>query len=296
MKQLLSILLVLQLISISIVPRAFAESTSRVKKDESPRSLLRFEDFLLLARYSMNQQTNTFNHFLVTEKLDTKELKASYGKKSQFFKRAIKLVKKIGIREFSPQYLEDKCVFNQKDVSNLLSPVLTLEDDVTYAKKNRLNDVKQLYGNRFYKVIYELCDAAKTNFEKRISKLTFQDPTIVVDENTQEVISNLIFFPTIEGKTTFLSFLTENSVGMGFVLVAAGIGVLVGLTLPGIIIGVIYIAQDSANLVQNLQELDPYLYLLEIPNAVMGDDGHGIHILFTDLENDYYYHTLHGRL
>ncbi len=242
----------LSILTLTLLASGLAEANQPVK--------IRYQEVSVLAEVAIVEEVTEFNTLLIEKN----------PRADRHLLKARSVFRKNGIYEIAPEYLIDKCIYQAHDIENFLSPTLTLDDDETYSKKNRLTEVSDLYGRKFYKSIYLLCDRAKARFSKRLKSLKFKNSDFNLSAHDRSIIVELSFLPTIEGKQTFLDQLNQRGIGIAVVIVGTAAGAALGLALPGIILSVVYVADESSQLIQSVKNLNPTVYQLESPYSLNG--------------------------
>ncbi len=249
-------------------PTVSKEAIPAVKATTKP--VIALQRVLDLARIAISEESIAINQAM--EGLKEKRP----GLKRHDLKTNAKTFAKYGIGKIDPEYPLEKCLLNADDFVNLMSPTLTLKDDDTYGKKSALTDLDELYGRKFYKVIYNICNRAKVRFEKRLAEVQFEGSSFRLSKDDQKRLVRLVFFPTIEGKPNIFQEFQNRDVGFAVLAFAASSTAAFGLVLPGVILTVIYVIDDGFNLFQSIRRQNPSLYLLKMPELAVGESAGGL--------------------
>jgi hypothetical protein len=239
----------------------FSLASSVAYADVGSIPKISFQEMSALAITSIEEEVVHFNTLL-------EESSPPVDHTERKLHRVIRTFRKDGIYKIDPEYLIDKCVYQSQDIDNFLSPTLTLSDDETTAKKNRLAEVSALYGLKFYKAIYYLCNGAKIRFAQKLKTLRFKNSDFKLSPRDQEAIVELSFLPTIQGKQNFLDQLNQREIGVAILLVGAATGAVVGLALPGVLLSVVYLADESHSLIESMKRIKATVYRVDSPYSL----------------------------
>lgn len=245
---------------------------------QESKPLLDSKELVAISRAALWQTTQEFNTLIGQEihgknKWNQKKLikfaaNDIYGSDSRPFAKGAILFERSDINKINTEYLEDKCAFNAKDLENLFSKELTLSDDETYAKKNRLQELRTLRGKQFHRLIYNLCLRAKERFESRLSELTFTDSQYRLNGKDVELISGLFFLPTDEGKVGLLQSILEPGIALAAVVLGGTVGTIIGLQIADLVLSIFYVGQAAGTVMESYHALAPELYTMNFPENV----------------------------
>lgn len=162
----------------------------------------------------------------------------------------IKQLLKIHFRKISPEYAYNKCIFDSGDIATLLSDELTLANDDLIEHSHSLNELRESYGTRIWRLVSQLCVKSQKAFEMRLQNLTANGKQVTIDQKTAKKLSKIFFYPTENGKPSVkktLIRLLYETVDVAYTV--GSIQSLVGFGIGDIIVSLAFISQSAMNFI-----------------------------------------------
>jgi hypothetical protein len=211
-----------------------------------PSAILSPVQLSIIAKGSVQHELNILNDALKNNITEVEGY--SSGK--------IKELLKGNIRKISAEYAFNKCMFDSENIQTLLSDELTLAHDDLISRSQNLEDLRDSYGTRIWKLISQLCVKSQKHFESRLQTLTSKGNPLLIDETTAQKISKIYFYPTVVGKPSLKKSLIRTLYATIDVAYSIGsIQSLVGIVVGDIIVSIAFISQSMMNFM--LVDLSP---------------------------------------
>jgi len=159
---------------------------------------------------------------------------------------ALRTLIQAGKTSIDPEYVSEKCVFNENDLSSVLSSRLGNGDDSVSMKKNALSSIKNLHGAKVWKLISKICVNARTRFVSRLESATHDGISIPIQDEVIEKTAKLMFYPTDHGRPSLRkSADSAFNALLGGAMVVGATSSLIGIPVGGVSLVVITLAMGA---------------------------------------------------
>ncbi len=213
----------------------------------NPTLVLSEEQVEVLAKKAIETTTSDLNTLLSGQ-----DPNAAITVYRPYTRAELNSLSQLGKSRISSNFLIEKCIYTKENLVSMMNDELTIEDDSVENHRTSLENIRTEYNRSLWKLISKACMNAQETFRDRLHHLTTHGGTSVeLSDDAINGLTQLIFFPTINGKPSFKKKMNNaitTLISSGF-LIGAGAS-LIGIPFAGMILTFSTLANAATTIVR----------------------------------------------